>query len=424
MLRIVLLNLLLYNTRMDLRKIIVISYHTCPLSDETEAEIGGINTYVLELSKALARVGYQLDIFTRCVSEKSPMVVRVLENLRVIHLKAGEKIKLPKQQLPEYIPEFTENLLVFINQEKSAYGLVFAHYYMSGLIGLRVKKDKNIPMVMTFHTLGLMKNLVARNEDETADLFRISSEIKLCQAADQIIATSETDMQYIQNLYNCPAEKISVLTPGVDLGFFKPLDKILAKKTIGADINHKLILFVGRIEALKGIDVLLYAIKILSQKKLGFKLCLWIVGGNKIEEREEWSKELQRLAAIRKVLNISSIVKFVGKKNRAELPFYYNSSEIVIMPSQYESFGQTALEAMACGVPVITTDVTGISTILDKKHNSLLTSASNPIMLSQKILKLLEDNSEHEKMSREVYLRVQDLNWDHLAKKFAYFLNK
>lgn len=408
---------------MDIKRIAVISYHTCPLTDEEDAEIGGMNTYILELSKALSKKGYVIDIYTRCVDKDSPKVMKVLKNLRVIHLGAGEPVKIPKKKLAQYIPEFIENLNLFIGKEKLSYDLISAHYYLSGRIGLELKNKYQIPLFITFHTLALMKNLVAKSEEEKEDFGRIKTEFELVKYADKVIATSAADREYIHALYNCPLSKISILTPGVDLKLFKPLDKYAAKKIIGADLNRKLILFVGRIEPLKGIDVILYAIKILVQKSPDLKICLWIVGGNKIEDQEKWSVELKRLEQIRQVLRLEILVNFVGKKDRNILPYYYNASEIVLMPSQYESFGITALEAMACGIPVIITDVAGVSGLFDKKHRSLLTSSSNPIRLAKKIKNLLLNEGEHKKMSEEVYKRVQDLSWDKLTDKFSQILS-
>lgn len=337
-------------------KIAVISYHTCPLSDEEDPEFGGLNTYVLELSKALAKLGITIDIFTRYVDPKSPTVVNVCENLRVIHLK----------------PDFLKSFYAFA---KLDYDLISAHYYLSGLVGLEIKNKFKIPLIVTFHTLALLKNLVSRSKDEKGDIERMKTEFLLVQKADKIIATSEADLEYIHTLLNCPLDKLSVLTPGVDLNTFKPINKKVAKKKIGADQSHKLILFVGRIDPLKGIDVLLYAIKIIKQRYPNLNFCLWIVGAG---------RELNWLEEIKKLLEITPQVKFVGRKTKEELPFYYNSAEMVIMPSQYESFGIAALEAISCGVPVITTDVAGISNLLDKEHSIFLTSANNPILLSKK----------------------------------------
>lgn len=399
---------------MDFKKIALISYHTCPLSDEKDAEIGGMNTYILELSKALAKKGFYVDIYTRSEDKKSPLIKKVFTNLRVIHLPAGDFGQIPKKELSQYIPEFTKNLYAFLEKEKLSYDLVSAHYFLSGLIGLDMKKKFGIPLIMTFHTLGLMKNLVARNEDDMEDLQRVKAELMLTKASDQIIATSNSDLDYIHTLYDCPLEKIAVLTPGVNLKLFKPIEKAFAKKIIKADPKHKLILFVGRIEPLKGIDVILYAIKILLQKRSNLPLCLWIVGGGSVNSKKE-RKYLERM---RKLLKLTTYVRFVGKKSRTKLPYYYNAAEIVLLPSQYESFGITAIEAMACGVPVITTDATGISGLLDKNHHILLTSAGNPIGLAKKIENLLTNKKEYQRISKGVLEKVQNLSWENMADKF------
>lgn len=414
----------MYNMQMVMQRIAVISYHTCPLSDEKNAEIGGMNTYVLELSKALAEKRFIIDIYTRCVDKNSPKIVQVSGNLRVIHLIAGNPESLSKENLLNHVPEFSNNLYDFIKKEKISYDKISAHYFLSGLIGLELKKKIKVPLIMTFHTLALMKNLVARNEDEKGDLQRIRSELLLMEQADKIIATSESDLEYIHTLYNCPLKKIALLSPGVNLALFRPINKIKAKKFIGANLNQKLILFVGRIDPVKGIDVLLYTIKILVQKHPHPSISLWIVGGNNIDYKKDWSKELKRLEEIRQLLGITAYVKFIGKKEREELPFYYNAAEIVLMPSHYESFGQAALEAMACGTPIIITDITGVSGLLDKEHNALLISASNPIGLAKKIRHLLTDAKVHKKMSQEVFKKVQNLSWENVALNFTQIVSK
>lgn len=403
---------------MDSKHLAVISYHTCPLSDETDAEIGGMNIYVLELSRALARQGYYLDIFTRSQDEKSPRIVQVAERLRVIHVPAGPQEPLSKKTIELYIPEFLEYIYAFVEKEHITYKIVSCHYYLSGLVGEQIKKKYGIPLVMTFHTLGLMKNLVARSEDERESNKRIETELQLVKESDQIIATSETDCQYIQFLYDGDPEKIAVLTPGVNLSLFTPSDKNAAKKSIGAQIDTKMILFVGRIEPLKGIDVLLYALKILHGSYPELKVCVWIVGGDTSANVDEWPVELKKLSDIREILNIQASVKFVGRKDQQELPIYYNAADVMVMPSHYESFGITAVEAMACGVPVITTDVTGVSRLIDKEHSILITSANNPIGLAKRISALLCDTKEYEKVSKEVSVRVHDLSWDNAATHF------
>lgn len=404
---------------MQVKRIAVISYHTCPLSDEKNADFGGMNTYVLELSKALSKKGLVTDIFTRCTDKASPKMVEVGPNLRIFHIKAGIPKDIPKKELLKYTSEFSNNSSDLLKKEKIPYDLISAHYYLSGLIGLKLKEKIKVPLFVTFHTLALMKNLVSKNENKKEDLQRIQQELQLTKKSDKIIATSKIDQEYIHTLYDCPLEKISLLSPGVNLKLFKPIDKSKAKRFIKANLNHKIILFAGRIDPLKGIDVLLYAIKILKRKNLSF--CLWIVGGN---NKKGQSKELKYLQEIKRTLGISSNVKFVGQKTQEELPYYYNAAEIVLMPSQYESFGITALEAMACAVPVIITDVSGISGLLDIKHSPLLASSGNPIGLAGKIKDLLTNEEKHRKMSQEVFKKVQNLSWDERALEFIQILTR
>ena len=404
---------------MNTKRFAVISYHTCPLSDETDAEIGGMNIYVLELSKALAKKGYYLDIFTRSQDEKSPQIVQVSERLRVIHVPAGPQEPLSKKSIEMFIPEFLEFFYTFVEKENISYKIVSCHYYLSGIIGVDIKKKFGIPLVMTFHTLGLMKNLVARSDEERESNERIETELQLVKESNQIIATSQTDAQYVQYLYEGDPEKIAVLNPGVNLELFTPTDKIAAKKSIAASIDKKMILFVGRIEPLKGIDVLLYAMKMLRVAHPDLKVCVWIVGGDTSHEEEEWPKELKKLSELREILNIKTSVKFVGRKEQDELPVYYNAADLMVMPSHYESFGITAVEAMACGVPVITTDVTGVSRLIDKEHSNLITSANNPIGLAKRISALLCNKEEYIKVSQSVAQSVRDLSWDNAANHFT-----
>lgn len=404
---------------MKYKQIAVISYHTCPLSDTEGEETGGLNVYVFGLCKQLAKKGYVIDIYTRSQDKNNQRIVEVSDNLRVIHIVAGKEEKIEKKKLIPYIPEFLTNMHDFINENKVIYDLVYCHYYLSGIIGLQLKEKYNIPLFVTFHTLALMKNLVARDESERENIGRIESELLIVKKADRIIATSISDGKYLASLYSCLESKISILTPGIDLKVFKPQDKNKAKQIIGADKNHKLILYVGRIEPLKGIDVLLYAMKILLTNNPQMRVCLWILGGAVSGKSDKWSKELKRLEQLRKLLDISTDVTFIERKHRDELANYYNASEIVVLPSHYESFGIVALEAMSCGIPVIATDTTGVSGLFDEKYSSLITSANNPLLLAEKIKHLLTDKNEYQKVRSEVLEKVSDLSWENIAKKFV-----
>jgi D-inositol-3-phosphate glycosyltransferase len=190
-----------------------------------------------------------------------------------------------------------------------------------------------------------------------------------------------------------------------------------AKARLGIPPDEQIILFCGRIEPLKGIDMLLYAMKILVEKNPRLKVCLWIIGGDVSQKPEQWSQELQKLEELRNILGLRTVVNFAGQQPQEVLPDYYNAADVVVMPSHYESFGMVAAEAMACGTPVITTNVAGISSLIDEKHELLLTSVNNPLLLASQMELLLTDEAKRKQISQEVYHKVQDLNWPSITTK-------
>jgi D-inositol-3-phosphate glycosyltransferase len=387
-------------------QIAMISYHTCPRASAEGKETGGMNIYVLELSRALAKLGHRVDIFTRSHEANDPEVITESANLRVMHIRAGPQSLIPKKQLPAYIPEFIQNAREFVRKDHGSYDLMHAHYYQSGLVAKKVLELAHIPFVMSFHTLALMKNLVARDTLERESQFRIRAEFTLMRLADRIVASSENDKEYMQYLYDGDAAKIHVVYPGINAGLFHPLDKKEARTRIGADGEHKIVLFVGRIEPLKGIDTLLYAMKVLKKKHPAETVCLWIVGGDTSEPEAHWSKTLKELSALRRTLGIpEESIHFVGRKPQTDLPYYYNAADVVVMPSHYESFGMSALEAMGCAVPVITTNVAGIST-----HVAHVISVNNPLLLAQQISHILMNPTQNTKP-------FNTFTWDLAAKK-------
>src|SRR5260221_172556 len=185
------------------------------------------------------------------------------------------------------------------------------------------------------------------------------------------------------------------------------MDQIKAKQKIDADLSHRIVLFVGRIEPLKGIDGLIYAIKILLKKNPNQQVCLWIVGGDISQHTKEWSSELQKLEKLRELLQMPAIVRFAGRQSQEQLHYYYNAADVVVMPSHYESFGMAAAEAMACGTPVIMTNVTGISRLLDEKHTGLVTTVNNPLLLASQIEHVLENQTSHGLVAQELMKKVQ-----------------
>lgn len=399
-------------------RIAMISFHTCPLASQEGKETGGMNVYVFELAKKLAILGHQIDMYTRAQAPDNREIVEIGPGLRLIHLKAGALETLPKKSLIRHIPEFVESYLAFTGKYKQEYDVLHCHYYLSGMIGLELnRKAKPLPLVMTFHTLALMKNLVARDEFEKEEVLRIEAERQLTQKADAIIAPSDNEKEYLQYLYDTPSGKIHIVPPGVDTRLFRPMSKNEAKAKIGADPQEQILLFVGRIEPLKGLDMLMYALKVLKTKHPDERISLWIVGGDVLQKPDLWSRQLKHLHNLTNYLHIPMLVKFVGQKPQSELPSYYNAAEMVIMPSHYESFGMVALEAMACGTATITTNVAGISSVIDSRHRSFITTVNNPLLLAKQIAYLLDNESVRNQMSHDLFNKAQEFSWDRIVEQ-------
>lgn len=400
-----------------IRRVAMISFHTCPLAQQEGKETGGMNVYVYELSRQLSRQGIAVDVFTRSQDSHQPHIVQVDPLFRVIHVPAGPESPVPKKQLMQYLPEFVANYHQFIADHGVQYDVMHCHYYLSGLIGLEIRKTAPIPMIMTFHTLALMKNLVARDELELEERQRIDAEFDLVREADAIIAPSESDQRYLQYLLEADLARVAIIPPGVDLVNFKPIDRREAREHLGMSPDGKLILFCGRIEPLKGIDMLLYAMKIMIEQNPDLDVCLWIIGGNISGKPSQWSKELQKLEQLRHLLRLAPLVRFAGQQPQEVLPYYYNAADVLVMPSHYESFGMAAAEAMACGTPIITTNATGISTLIDGRHDLLITSVNNPLLLASQMARLLTDQAQHDQISQQMLDTVQDLNWTTVAER-------
>lgn len=394
------------------------SLHACPLASTEGKQTGGLNVYVLETAKEIGKMGVKVDIFTRSENAKEPHVIEVSKNVRLIHLVAGPEKPINKKLLMAYVKTFANAFFEFSKNNDFKYAFLHCHYYLSGLVGLIAKKKLNIPLIVSFHTLALMKNLIGRSGDEKEEKNRLDAEFDLTKKADLIVASSENDAAYLKYLYGCPERKIRVVSPGVDTKMFTPISKSVAREKVGSSISAKVILAVGRIEPLKGFDALFYALKILLVKypKTGGKICLWIVGGDTSEPISLWSNELKHLENLRHSLGIKTSVKFVGQRPQKELRNYYSASDVVVMPSHYESFGMVALEAMACGTPVIISDVSGVSELVKTQQAGLVTTVNNPLLLAEQMEEVLFDK-RGKNLRQKAENQAQKFTWEKSASK-------
>jgi len=261
-------------------KVAIISYHTCPLAVLGGKDTGGMNVYVHELTRELGRMNIHADVFTRSQDEHAPHIVHDLGyGNRVVHVTAGPETPLPKEELAGFVDTFVENILEFTEKKELEYDLIHSHYWMSGIAGIQLKEKWGIPLVNMFHTLGEMKNRIAGLGEFEGD-YRTNGERDVIQNVDQIIASTQAEVAQLQWLYEANAEKITVVPPGVNTGRFYPIPQDEAREYIGIPIEQKTILFVGRIEPLKGIDTLLQAVSFIHKESDCSDFRLMLIGGD------------------------------------------------------------------------------------------------------------------------------------------------
>jgi D-inositol-3-phosphate glycosyltransferase len=406
---------------MTIRRIAVLSVHTCPLATLGGKETGGMNVYVRDLSREFGRRGIYVDVFTRSQNPRLPRISsRLGHRARVIHLPAGPEAPYDKHEVFNHLPEFIEGVVRFAEEEERvSYDVLYSHYWLSGLVARALRERWGTPIVQMFHTLGHMKNRVAQRPSERETDQRIEAETQITRFADRLVAATPAEKAQLTWLYGASPSKIGVISPGVDLGRFHPIDKNLAQSTIGVPEHHRLILFVGRVEALKGIDTLLRAMALVAQRHPGClpHICVSIVGGDPSQGERAENVEMARLQALRTELGIGDLVTFLGAKDQDTLQYYYSAAEMVVMPSHYESFGMVALEAMACGTPVIASEVGGLAFVVRNGVTGFHVPHRDPEALAAKIELLLNDEPLRMRLGRRAACWAESYGWPAIADR-------
>jgi D-inositol-3-phosphate glycosyltransferase len=398
--------------------IAMLSVHTCPLATLGGKETGGMNVYVRDLSRELARRGHRVDIYTRSQDASRPRVSNGLApGARVIHLPAGPEHPYDKHLVYDHLPEFIDGLLVQTERDGIAYDVLHSHYWLSGAVaeGLRARWD--IPIVHMFHTLGEMKNVVAQRPEERETDRRVAVEGEIVRGADAVIAATPIEEGQLRELYGADPGNIRIISPGVDTERFHPIPPEHAKEHIGLCNECCIILFVGRIEPLKGVDNLLRAVALLVDKRPDLRPVMHVptIGGDPDRVRED--DEMIRLHALQDELGIGDIVTFLGAKDQDMLQYYYSAAEMVVMPSDYESFGMVALEAMACGTPVIASDVGGLAVLVRHGRTGYRVPARDPKALAGKMMRLLKDEGLRRRIGQRAACWAESYAWPRIADR-------
>jgi D-inositol-3-phosphate glycosyltransferase len=407
-------------------RVAMLSYHTCPLATLGGKDTGGMNVYVRELSRVLGSMGIHVDVYTRSQDEHVPHVVHDLGfGNRVVHVPSGHEMPLPREELAEHIPAFVDYIMDFSHKKDLKYDVIHGHYWMSGIAGRRLKEAWDVPMVQMFHTLGLMKNRIAREGESEGD-YRIRGELKVLRNADMVIAATQAELAQLQWLYEVKTDHVRVIPPGVNLGWFNPIPVDEAREFIDAPLDKRMLLFVGRIEPLKGIDTLLRALARL--KDLGvmekYGLCLSVIGGDASVSESQMTHEMARLNKLRRELGLKEIVTFLGNKDQATLPYYYSAADIVVVPSHYESFGMVALEAMACGTPVVASQVGGLAYLIQNGETGFHVPDQDPVALSDQLLAILDDEGLYRRMRIQAAEYAKGFSWQIIAEQIVDLYNE
>jgi len=381
----------------------VLSLHTSPLAQPGVGDGGGMNVYVRELTSSLARLGVQCTTYTRAWKPGLADVVDIEPNHRLVHVRAGD-FDLPKEQLINIVPEFTDTVSHHLRTHSAAQ-VIHANYWLSGLAGHSLKHDLNLPLITTFHTLAQVKALHGDAESRERD--KIESSIIGC--SDAIFVSCQEERDQFRTLYGDSPGTVEVITPGVERAYFSPGSRSGARSALSLGA-HPVLLFVGRIQPLKGLDVAIEALAALRRSDA----VLLVVGGASGRDGEA---ELQRVNALAESLGVARQIRFVAPQPHHLLATYYRAADVVLVPSRSESFGLVALEASACGTPVVATAVGGLLSLVDDGVNGFLVPERDGQLFAKRVAQILDDGALADAMRQRAVQRSAAYSWQGAARR-------
>ena len=391
-------------------RVAVLSVHTCPLAALGGKETGGMNVYVRELARELARMRVTADIFTRSQNPAIPRVVSVADGVRVVHLAAGPQAPMVREAVHDHLDEFIDGVQAFRVARGLDYDLIHGHYWLSGAVGLVLRERWGVPLVQMFHTLGRLKNDATRDGAEREPDLRIAEETRIVGAADRLVAATAIERAHLVSHYGADPARIAVIPCGVDTTLFTPGDQAAARAALGLDDRPRL-LYVGRLAPIKGLTTLLDGVARLRAEGSRAHLC--IVGGDADEPLNGHEGELRaRLAD----LALRDAVTFVGAQPQERLRDWYVAADATVLPSYYESFGMVALEAMACGSPVVASRVGGLQTTVRDRITGVLVPDHDPVSLADALEDVLDDGPLRARLGREGVRWAAQHRWPCVAE--------
>ncbi len=391
--------------------------HTSPLEQAGTGDAGGMNIYVVENAIKMAAAGVEVDIFTRATDVNHSAVVEIAPGVRVRHIEAGPYKGLSKEELPSQLGALTHGMMDTLSTlPKNYYKILHSHYWISGQLGWMVSEQTQIPLVHTMHTMAKVKNLNLAEGESAEPLTRAIGEEQIVKNAAALIANTDAEAASLVSLYGACPDNVFVVTPGVDLQRFTPgTGKAAARAKLNIAPDAQLLTFVGRIQPHKGPEVLVRTVAemVSHSPHLRAKLALVIIGG----ASGSGSSEPDRLKSLAKFLGVEDIVHFMPPVSRDVLPDWYRAADLVCVPSYSESFGLVALEAQACGTPVVATAVGGLRTAVADGISGSLVDGHDPRAWSAVISRLLADPARRITLSLGAMKHASNFGWDLAARR-------
>ena len=393
-------------------RIATVMVHTSPLDQPGIGDAGGMNIYVLESAQRMAAMGVSVDIFTRRTNASQPDIVEISPGVRVRHFECGHG-SLTKEQLPAHIHGLSKEFLRIVKSEN--YDVIHSHYWLSGKVAMPAAKELGIPLIHTMHTMARVKNLNLAEGESPEPMIRVQGETQVVAAADALIANTDAEGASLVSLYDACPDKVHVVTPGVDLYNFTPGEgRSHAREIVGLPQDALVVSFVGRIQPHKGPEVLIRATSELVKHSpiLRHKLVVNVMGGASGANTEE----VDRLKELSSWLGIDDVVRFEPPVARKDLAQWYRAADLVVVPSYSESFGLVALEAQACGTPVVATAVGGLRTAVADGISGVLVDGHDPKAWSSVIARLLQEPQRRVLLSMGAIEHASHFGWDTTAR--------
>jgi D-inositol-3-phosphate glycosyltransferase len=407
-----------------MRRLAILSLHTSPMAQPGTGDSGGMNVYVRELASAVARSGADCDVFTRAWSPELPAVIEVEPGLRVHHVPAGPLAPMAKELLPDVVPEFTDRVLVKMtspsglrlgDEEGGPFEAVHANYWLSGLAGHTIKHELDLPLMSTFHTLDRVKAEAGPEEVEAGMPHRrAEAEAAIIACSDAVLASCTVEAEQIIGLYGADPARVRLVPLGVDHAFFAPGDRAQARRALALPGDGPLLLFVGRIQPLKGADVAVRVLAELDEVRPGSRATLVVVGGPSGPRGEEAYNGLLELAG---QLGVSDRVRLVPPQPHEVISTYYRAADVCLVPSRSESFGLVALEAAACGTPVVASAVGGLTTLVEHGRTGFLVDGRDPADFAARVGDILDDPSLSRDLSVNAAMGALEYSWREAAER-------